>query len=275
MHRSRRPRGGIVPTLAVLLVASLALLSACGGDGGTSASKVSEERPASESSEAAGSRAQAASGDATEDFCAALRALAEDQEEDVDAEELLEAMERMRDAAPDELSDEADALVRFAQRMVDLDLEDDDPEAFGKMLELVMDPEVMAATSTIEQYSIEQCGFDMSSGGDVDRPDVPDAAVPGGDDADIHLEDIEPVQSQEQAAGATWPGKISGRSIMMGRDVSLIADEAAGLTAAEALAACTAVRAALVQQNPAISVEVRSGDQVLAAAPSGGECASR
>lgn len=55
--------------------------------------------------------------------------------------------------------------------------------------------------------------------------------------------------------------------------MELAADASAGLTADEALQACTAVREALVKKNPKVTVTIRSGDTVLARAVEDAPCA--
>lgn len=268
-----RRRGVTAVVVAVLTALCLAVLAGCGG-GEATASMLSGGRPAGAGADGGD---EGAAGAVPAGFCEALRELAEDQDDDVEADQLLEGTERLRDTAPEELRDEVDVLVRFARRLSELDLEDDDPAAIGEMLELVMDPQVMAATTAIEAYSIENCGIDLDSGGDPGDPDLPALPeLPGSPqapgDVDIDLDDIDAVEDAATSAGATWPAKISGTSIQMDREVALLADEAAGLTVEEALVACTEVRAALVLKNPAVTVEVRSGERAVVASPSGGEC---
>lgn len=79
---------------------------------------------------------------------------------------------------------------------------------------------------------------------------------------------------EEANASASWPDKISSTSIINDTDVTLMAEDSALLTAEEGLAACVAVREALVVLNPQVVVTIKSGETTVAAAPAGSACAA-
>lgn len=257
-------------TCLSLVVASL-LLAGCGGGSGSESARTSGERPTRDRRTTTSAVGQGGGG--AGDFCEQL-ARADEGGAGDDPAKFVEALAALRDAAPAELSDDLEVLARVARKLRDLD--ETDPQSAGKVLALVMAPEVMEASSALERYAQDECGLDLG-GSDPQGPD--DTSLDGastttapadGSSTDLDLEDVDAVK--EANSGASWPDKLTGTAISMDTYVQVSADEGAGLTPEEALAACNAVREALVVKNPAVTVEVLSGRRTLAEAGAGQPC---
>jgi hypothetical protein len=257
-------------SLVCLLGLSGAVAGCSDGPDTVTASKQSNTRP-ERSSEPEGAPDPGDGGAADSDFCAALADLSSQPNLDSldDPGAVIEALAALSDKAPADLKDDFDTLSSVVDDLAGLDTSD--PENFAKTMELVLRPEVAAASEAISTYALQSCGVDLnSSPGDAESTTVPD----GGDGqatGDIDLEDIDAVKDGN--AGAPWADKISSTSIINDTDVTIAADDTEMLTADEAMAACTAVRDALVKINPQVVLTVKSGETVVVAAPAGSACA--
>lgn len=117
-----------------------------------------------------------------EAFCDLLRA-SEDEELDPTTDEGREAFEALIDAAPSELDDD---LRVFGNLMEELEgLDEDDPEAMEAVFGVMFDPEVIAAGENLEQFGVEECGFEPDDDeGDLDfELDDTDDAGDTGDES--------------------------------------------------------------------------------------------
>lgn len=55
-----------------------------------------------------------------------------------------------------------DAMTQFGEVAEKLEnIDEDDPESFGEIFALVLDPSFVAATETLEEYFTETCGLDL------------------------------------------------------------------------------------------------------------------
>jgi hypothetical protein len=245
------------------------LLAACGGDDGGSAAS-------------------------DEEFCAELAALEEadagsDGSDELDAEALSQ-LQDLADRAPDEeLRTAIETLGDIAEQMSDLD--EDDPEAFGQVMALMFDPEVISAGETLDTYMVDVCGMDPDetsgeitgedasgddgSGDDTDADDsVSDGSVSTFDALDSSglndgfegvLDDLD-VDSQGRSVG------VSG-----GAEVTVVFD-AAGVADADPVEVCEGVAAlvddALAEVNDPdpVTVEVEADGELVASRPDGGTC---
>jgi hypothetical protein len=159
--------------------------AACGGESGVSI----------------GSDGTVSTGD-TAEFCAFL-------ESDVDALEaefggsfdddmgaFRDAMTALRDSAPDEISDDMDVLFDVTITLVEAfdGIEEDDPAALGRMMEVVaeLEPrsaEIEAASANVQDWAIANCDlpddFTVFESGLADDPFGSDANAAYGDDPEL------------------------------------------------------------------------------------------
>ena len=106
-------------------------------------------------------------------FCAQLAAMEESDSDDISDAEAIAQMAALARQAPD--ADVRRALEKFAEIATELEgFDEDDPEALSAAFALIFDPEVMAATETIESYLSDTCGIDTGSGDDWMFDDEPD-----------------------------------------------------------------------------------------------------
>jgi len=126
-------------TLTTLTVCLALVGASCGGDDSGSGSALSNE-----------------------EFCAKVEALDAMDPSTGDMADVVTTVEELADAAPsNELRDAMLALVPVMTALENLD--ENDPDAMNKIMEIMMDPEVIAAGELIEEYSTETCGIDGSA----------------------------------------------------------------------------------------------------------------
>lgn len=126
-------------SLSILFAVLALVLAACGDDDGPS-----------------GSDGGAMSD---QEFCALIEEM-ENQADDGDELESFAVFGQIARRAPN--NEVRDALLKFAEIAEELDgLDEDDPEAMGVMFGLMLDPEVQAASESIENYVSDVCGFDL------------------------------------------------------------------------------------------------------------------
>lgn len=106
----------------------------------------------------------------TEEFCDKVASL--DAMTGESPEELAEATKVFQELASDaptaDLRDAMNALLPVIEQMSTVD--ENDPEAFSKVMELMMDPAVIAAGTVLEEFSTTECGMsseDTSSSDDT------------------------------------------------------------------------------------------------------------
>ena len=98
------------------------------------------------------------------EFCAQLEAM-EDSDADITDSEALAQLAALARSAPN--SEMRSALNKFAEIAQELEgFDEDDPAAIGAAFALIFDPEVIAATETIESYLSDTCGIEVDSGDD-------------------------------------------------------------------------------------------------------------
>ncbi|MFT4187188.1 MAG: hypothetical protein QM621_01245 [Aeromicrobium sp.] len=117
----------------------------------------------------------ACGGDATADFCDTMKEAeetfdAEEEVSDEDAPEKLdeagEQLNKLKDAAPDEISDDMDLLVEYSEAYLDLarvQLEDGDEAAMEGLTKLSEDfdqEELEAASDSVTEFTEKECDID-------------------------------------------------------------------------------------------------------------------
>ena len=254
--------------LAVAAVALLAggPLTACGDDEvALPAPKESEPRP--EGDDSTGS-------DPDSEYCRAVADLEASHPEDIeDPAAAVEALSALGEVAPDELREPFDVLAGVVEQMGELDPESSD--YVERSLEIILEPEVQEAADAIDGYTSDACGVDLEGDSSSEEPggtfeDEPLDPDAGGATGDIDLEHIDEIKD---GATGTWVDKLTSTSILNDTEVTLSADLSDPVTVDEAMDACTTVLDALVSINPEVTVETRTGETPVAAAPAGGSCA--
>ena len=275
----------------MIALAACVFLSGCGSAGGDLATARSAER--------GGGTASGGSNPEGSDICDDLLGLSEEQSLSLDdgPEAVEEAVRRVREMAAAAPEDVADALEVFADLFEQMGELASDGEggldAFGEILAQMGDPEVIAASETLTEYLVEQCGVDptgaeqqfgvdpFAGSGDpfAGGTETPEQTTSPEDPSDISLEDLDAIKDAN--AGSAWVDKIFSTGIGNNRSVQLGApgpDDGLGgdpLTTAEAIEACEAVRTALEDRQPDLTVEVSNGDSTVASGAAGVPCTSR
>jgi hypothetical protein len=166
-------------------------------------------------------------------------------EEDLDA--ALDALDELVAVAPDEVRDDLRIMRDKFAEFGELDIDEDDPEAgFEALMMVVFDPEFLGAAERLEEFSVEECGFEPSDDvGDFDDVFDDDAPAPeAGDDPvpeaampdDVSLtrqpatlitwdENDDAFNYRVEAGGQTLGTAFGGRYIALG-DVDDVAVEA-------------------------------------------------
>lgn len=125
-------------TTSVTLIATASLF-ACGGDDESSS---------------------ADSAVSIEEFCAKIDDLESAVEPD-DMASAVAALSDLVDSSPTpEIRDALETLIPVITKMADID--ENDPDAIGELMGLMMDPDVMEAGTVLETFGAEQCGFTES-----------------------------------------------------------------------------------------------------------------
>jgi len=240
----------------VTMLCAVAVLAGCSGDDGTVAVGEGDDRNGSAD----------ANADAVAYCDTAEQVVARGGELDLrtGGPETLAEVERLAGDAPAELADDYDTFVTGIRGVAQLD--PDDPAALSSILDLMLDPDVAAATSAIEQYTASQCGVTLWA---TNGPSTEGEASPA---VGFEIDDVNAATATLADSGAAWVGKLSSTVITGGNDVQ-VATSGDDLTDAEALAACTGLLAALSVRDPDVSVSVANDETVLVTG-SGGECAA-
>lgn len=206
-----------------------------------------------------------------EEFCAKVEALDAMDPGTDDMAEVVATVEELADAAPsEELRDAMRALVPVMTALENLD--ENDPDAMNKIMEIMMDPEVIAAGELIENFSSETCGIDPDDGGSESTSDT--IAEPGSNGAYI-VDDIESrdISDYVEANGSDlFPGGyVSSTSLTGGSDFTDVVLDFADADTIDGVGLCelilesinagtadTAVR--IVVQENTVDIAVREVD---------------
>jgi hypothetical protein len=203
--------------LAVSVFGAGGALVACGGD------------------DAGGGGTEAVS---IEEFCDRIAALESAAEPD-DIGAAVGAIEGLVDAAPtDEVREALETLVPVLSRMGAID--ENDPDAISELMGLAMDPEVMAASTVLEKFGTEQCGFsadDPTSGDDLGSAEsTPEFSFDEGADPSLAAFETEPIREFLEASAVEFlnGGSISSITVLgegEGYSVTVDATSSSGVAA--------------------------------------------
>lgn len=213
-----------------------------------------------------------------EEFCLEVAALDGLNPDVGDMAEVVTTIEDLAAKAPnDELRDAMLALVPVMTMLSEID--ENDPDAMNKVMEVMMDPEVMAAGELIEKYSSETCGIDDSSSqesaGDESSSGSTDTIPTEGSNGAYIFDDIEAGELSDyvEANGTDYfPNGYVNSTSMSGADgyTEVImdfadADSVDGVSLCEVIfegiamsTADTAVR--IVVQQDTVDIAVREVD---------------
>jgi hypothetical protein len=254
MTRTSTPR-----TLAVLLALTALLLGACGGGDDESLSD--------------------------EEFCAVLEDLeASDDSEDVDEEEVAQLRELAQEAPNDEMRSAPERSADVGEEMIGLD--EDDPEAFGTVMGLMFQPDVIAALETIETYLEDTCGValsetetDAAGGSSDDAPVGDDDGAPDRPSSGSAMDDLESSVLREamvtyiEDAGADPDGSSMSISGAMGSVT--VQFGATGVEGVDGVELCEEL-AKLVDDATGdaddVDLEITLDEMRVAERPAGGSC---
>lgn len=251
-----------VRSIPVLFVVFALVLAACGDDDGT------------------GSAGGAAMSD--DEFCALIDET-EGWDDDDDELASFAVLGELARRAPN--AQLRDAFLKFAEVGEELDgLDEDDPEALGLVFELMLDPEMAAATATIEGYMADVCGIDPEVDGTEFEFD--DATDEGGSDGgamgsgsafnDIHAGELH--EAMASAVDQHAPGaEAAGAGIYPRDDATVVeftigpADEVDRVALCEALVDLVEARTS----DPDVSIQVKGSLGTIAERLPGGACTAR
>ncbi len=246
---------------ALLATCALLLLGGCSSDDGGGVDIDAADSTASQGDETTTTDGAGEGGDA-QAFCDFM-AEQEDLDINEDPEEVAAAMEEMRRLAPDEIRDDVEELLRVMEKFADID--EDDPEAFGEIMALVMDPRFVAVGERLDEFGVEECGLEEGElmGDDGDGEFTPITSGEGDDDGNVDLDEHEGGMSidvlqehiDEGYGDEEWADKLSSWSILGATEVQ-VGSLGRELTVPEAMAACEALAEKVFELEPEATLEI-------------------
>ncbi|MCD9624355.1 hypothetical protein [Rhabdothermincola salaria] len=221
-----------------------------------------------------------------EEFCAELEALEEADAAGEGSDELdAEALAQLRDLADrapnEEVSSALETLGNIAEDMEGLD--EDDPDAFGEVMALMFNPEVISAGETLDTYLTETCGFEDDAfemvESDTDEP-VGDAD-PDGDpvpSSGSAMDDLDSGELREAMVAYLedegFEPSSSGMGISGGSTVTA-GFEAEGVEGADAMALCDELAGLVADAtdlDDTVALEITLDGTLVAERAAGGSC---
>ena len=233
-----------------------------------------------------------------EEFCAELEALEEADANGEGSDELdAEALAQLRDLADRAPNEDIEAaLTTLGDIAEDMEgFDEDDPDAFGEVMALMFDPEVISAGETLDTYLTETCGFeDVDSGMGASDPfgeegggdDGSDAGADDGADAE-QADGVSTFDALDSSVLNDGFARVledldvesDGRSVSVsgGSEVTVVFD-AGGVADADPIDVCEGVSALVddalsdVDDPDPVTVEVAADGDVVASRADGGDC---
>ena len=219
------------------------LLVACGGDDGTSGG----------SSE----------GVSVEEFCTRIEALESAAAPD-DIGAAVAAIEGLVDAAPtDEVREALETLIPVLSRMSEID--ENDPDAIGELMSLAMDPKIMEASTVLENFGTEQCGFTSDESASTDT--VPEFSFDEGADPALAAFETSAVWDYLDANAADYlnGGSFTSVSIQGEGDGYLVSIDATSSSGVAAVPICELLVEFYDTNAPGVDVSIEVLTEGLAA----------
>lgn len=231
-----------------------------------------------------------ANRDSDEEFCAKLidleasNALSPDASDAEAMSAMLPIIADLAKTAPNEdLTKAFETMGPVLQKMSEID--ENDPDAFGSVMSMMFDPEVVAAGETIDSYSTDVCKIPPTT----DSSSFDDSAMtfpPSTDDrsmfdegtilADMGYQDINNAVAPLKATN--FPnGYISSTGIELAEDGSSRATvEFADTDSVDAVAVCEAIDAVITEKttDTNVSISVSVDGKEIGGRPVGGTCSA-
>lgn len=212
----------------------------------------------------------------TEEFCDKVSSL--DSMTGETPEELAAAMKIFRELASDaptaELRDAMKALLPIVEQMSTVD--ENDPEAFSKVMELMMDPAVIAAGSVLEEFSTTECGM-SSEDTSISDDTMPDDS---GESTGYIFDDMSSsdISDYVEAYGTDYypNGYIGSTSIQGGDGGSEVMVDFTEADSVDGVALCELVVEAISMSSSdtAVRIVIQQDGADVAVRDIGGECAT-
>lgn len=208
-------------------------------------------------------------------FCervAAFEAAAGD--EAPDAAELGELRRLAEQAPTDELRDAIETLIPVIERFAELD--EDDPEAFELVAELLAEPDYLTAAQTLETYATDTCRL-PPSGVDQGATDGTGGTPTGSAADDLGAGEL---QDQLRDVVDELAPDHQGTSMLITLapelTATLVALDVSAPSSIDAVGLCEALGAAVDAgtTDRAVVIEIQLDGEVVASRPPSGECAA-
>ncbi|MCD9622361.1 hypothetical protein [Rhabdothermincola salaria] len=208
-----------------------------------------------------------------EEFCSRLQQFQDTfANEEADPETMAEFAALADDAPDEDLRTALQQMEQIAEEVSGVD--ENDPDAMAAMLELAFSPDVVAATETIDDYGVENCGFEASFTADESTSNddgTPAGAADGGDSsgAGTAMSDLDTTELAEAFRDALEESDVSengvGVSMLNGEESVLVSFEVNTSDDVDGVALCDAV-AAIVEagtEDPEVAVELLVNSEVV------------
>lgn len=249
MHASKRTLTALSICLALVGV------SCGGGDSGSGSAALSDE-----------------------EFCVELTALDGMNPDVGDMAEIVTTIEDLAAKAPsDELRDAMLALVPVMTMLSEID--ENNPDAMNKVMEVMMDPEVMAAGELIEKYSSETCGIDDSAGDESSSGSSDTMPTEGTDGASV-FDDIEAGELSDyvEANGSEYfpNGYVSSTSMSGATGYTDVVMDFTGADSIDGVSLCEVIfeGIAMSTADTAVRIVVQEDTVDIAVREVDGECSA-
>lgn len=201
--------------LATFTISCLTLGISCGGDSGGS-NALSEA-----------------------EFCDKIASFEGTAAQEADTTTMLAVLNELADSAPTE--ELRDAIKTIAPIMKELEgIDESDPEAFAKAMEIMMDPDIVAAGAVLETFTAETCGLTDTT--DPASSDTSGDMVDGSGDTFDEM-NASDVSDYVQANGSDLfaNGYLSSASINGSGDTSEVTVDFTGADSIDGVALCELV----------------------------------
>lgn len=190
-------------------------------------------------------------------FCSKLREMEAMPESDDPAEALKQLAELAKVAPNDEVRRAMSALQPIVEKITSIDSGSED--AFGEIMALLFDPDVIKAGEVLDKYSVDVCGMEPSdSSSDSSNGDGNGGSTDGGSGTvfdDIEAGDIGDAVTDELAT--TSPGTAySGASMSANGDSTDIQVDLSGDRTYDADALCSFVLDYVAENSTDTAIEV-------------------
>ena len=187
----------------------------------------------------------------SDEFCALLSTSFTDA--DVDDAEGMAALRTLAAEAPAELSGDFDVFLGAMEKLDALD--ENDPATFDEAFAIALDPNMIKASTNLEEFASSQCGIDLAlvDSGSLDDGPPPDDGPPNGEiDPNVISLDGVDAYLDEQFGDTSWRSNVNGYTLLGDRELEVSGD---GIEA-DAVEICNAVIGYAIPIDPEATVKV-------------------